>query len=107
MLTFLANIPSLHFLGIHLLMVSKAESDITTTECMAEAVSLLHQAGIEPVINILVGEPEKLISQYIQEQSISLLLIGAHSHRQILHAAIGSTITQLLKNSQVPVLLFR
>lgn len=106
-LTFLANMPSLHHLGIHLLMVSKAESDITTAECMAEAVSLLHQAGIEPVINILIGEPEKLISQYMQEQSISLLLIGAYSHRQILHPAIGSTTTQLLRSSQVPVLLFR
>ncbi|MBW4463170.1 MAG: universal stress protein [Nodosilinea sp. WJT8-NPBG4] len=107
MLTFLANMPNLHHFGVHLLMTTKAGSDTTTTECVAEAVSLLHQAGIEPVINLLPGEPEKLISQYIQEQSINLLLIGTYSQRSILHSAIGSTTVQLLKSSQIPVLLFR
>ncbi|MBD2114541.1 MULTISPECIES: universal stress protein [Cyanophyceae] len=107
MLTFLANIPGLHHLEIHLLMAARAESDITTTECIAEAVSLLHQAGIKPVITILPEEPEKSISQYAREQDISLLLIGAYSHRSILHTAIDSTTIQLLRSSQIPVLLFR
>ena len=46
-------------------------------------------------------------SQYVQQQQIDLLLMGAYGQRRIRHLIIGSTTLQLLRSSQIAVLLFR
>lgn len=107
LLTFLANTPSLKPLDIHLLMAAKAETDPNAAQALAEAVALLQRAGIEPRVSQLVGDPEKAIAQYIEAHNISLLLMGAHGHRRVRHLVIGSTALQLLRSSQIPVLLLR
>ncbi|MCT7961041.1 universal stress protein [Laspinema sp. D1] len=55
----------------------------------------------------LKGVPEKAIASYITEQNISLLLMGAYGHSRIHHLVIGSTTAQMLRSSNIPVLLFR
>lgn len=107
LLKFLADTPGLRHLDIHLLMAIKSESDPITGNWQAEAVALLQQAGIEPTVSQPMGEPEKLISQYVKEHNISLLLIGAYGDRQSRYLAIGTTTIQLLKSSPTPVLLLR
>ncbi|WP_121971576.1 universal stress protein [Leptolyngbya sp. BC1307] len=107
LLTFLANTPSLKPLDIHLLMAVKAELDPNAAQVLAEAVALLQQAGIKPKVSQPIGDPEKAIAQYIEAHSISLLLMGAYGHRRVRHLVIGSTALQLLRSSQIPVLLLR
>jgi nucleotide-binding universal stress UspA family protein len=107
LLTFLAHTPSLKPLDIHLLMAVKSESDPSAARVLAEAVALLQQAGIEPKVSQPVGDPEKAIAQYIDAHNIGLLLMGAYGHRRVRHLVIGSTTIQLLRSSQIPVLLLR
>lgn len=107
LLTFLANTPSLKSLDIHLLIAAKSDSDPNPAEWLAAAMPILQQAGIEPTVSQPIGEPEKMISQYIQEHNINLLLMGAYGHRRVRHLVIGSTTVQLLRSSRIPVLLFR
>lgn len=107
LLTFLAHTPSLKPLDIHVLMAVRSESDPSVARVLAEAVALLQQAGIEPKVSQPVGDPEKAIAQYIDAHNISLLLMGAYGHRRIRHLVIGSTTIQLLRSSQIPVLLYR
>jgi nucleotide-binding universal stress UspA family protein len=48
-----------------------------------------------------------MIARYEWEKEISLLLMGAYGHSRIRHLVIGSTTAQMLRSSDIPVLLFR
>lgn len=85
----------------------KNDSDQTAITRLNEAKQELQKAGFEPVCSLLGGEVEKAIANYITEQDISLLLMGAYGHNRIRHLVIGSTTAQLLRSSNIPVLLFR
>ncbi|MGD1867111.1 MAG: universal stress protein [Phormidesmis sp.] len=92
---------------IHLAVVAKSEADEGRTKELTQAQDTLQQAGLTVTANLLTGDPEKQIAGYIEQNKISLLLMGAYGHRRIRHLIIGSTTVQLLRNSQIPVLLFR
>jgi len=87
--------------------VAKSNSDRTAISRIDAAKEGLQGAGSQPVCRLLEGEPEKAISNYISQHDISLLLMGAYGHKRIRHLVIGSTTAQLLRSSNIPVLLFR
>lgn len=107
LLTFLMNASSLHALEIHLVMVAKSEADSGAFQTLDRAAEKLKGVGIQPVVSLPIGEPEKAIAHYIEAHNISLVLMGAYGHRRIRHLVLGSTAMQLLRSSQVPVLIFR
>jgi nucleotide-binding universal stress UspA family protein len=106
-LQFLGDFPSFQRLEIHLLMVVKNSSEPIVIARIREAQEWLQNAAYKPVCHVLTGEPEKAIANYITQQNISLLLMGAYGHSRIRHLAIGSTTTQILQSSSIPILLFR
>lgn len=106
-LKFLANSPRFQNLEMHLLTVAKDTSDKTATDRLNQAKQSLERAKYKTVCSLLEGETEKAIAEYITEQDINLLLMGAYGHRRIRHLVIGSTTAQLLRSSKVPLLLFR
>lgn len=106
-LQFLGDSPSFQRLEIYLLMVVKNSSEPIAIARISEAQKWLQSAGCESVCHVLAGEPEKAIANYITQQNISLLLMGAYGHSRIRHLAIGSTTTQILQSSSIPILLFR
>lgn len=107
LLRFVAEAPSLRNLEIHVLTVAASDSDTEKKRCLAEAEAMLQGAGLTPTASLQVGEPEKAIARYIDNNGISLLGMGAYGHRRIRHLVIGSTTVQLLRSSQIPVLLYR
>lgn len=94
-------------LEIHLVTVAKSEGDEERGRSLTKAQEKLQQAGLLVTTQLLAGDPEKEIARYIEENQISLLLMGAYGHNRIRHLIIGSTTIQLLRSSQIPVLLFR
>lgn len=92
---------------IHLLTVSRSESDDKRVQELTQAQTQLQQAGLASTTSLVTGDPEKAISQYTQENQIDLLMMGAYGHSRIRHLIIGSTTIQLLRSSQIAVLLFR
>jgi nucleotide-binding universal stress UspA family protein len=106
-LQFLADSLCCQSLEIHLLTVAKSNSDQTAIARVNEAKQSLQKARFETVCSLLEGEPEKAIANYITQQDISLLLMGAYGHSRLRHLVIGSTTAQLLRSSNIPVLLFR
>ncbi|NEQ51455.1 MAG: universal stress protein [Leptolyngbya sp. SIO3F4] len=92
-------------IDIHLLTVAK--SDASESQELTEAEHALQQAGFNPTTNLRSGDPEKTIAEYIEQNHINLLMMGAYGHSRIRHLVIGSTTVQLLRSVQVPVLLFR
>ncbi|MBD2362851.1 universal stress protein [Anabaena minutissima FACHB-250] len=106
-LQFLENSPVFQSLEIHLLTVAKSNSDQTAMVTLNEAQEWLYTVGFEPVFSLLEGEPEQAITQYVQENNINLLMMGAYGHSRIRHLIIGSTTTQIIRSSNIPVLVFR
>lgn len=99
--------PGFKDIEIHLLTVAKKVSDAVKSQELADAEKTLQQAGLTVTTTLSTGAPEKVISDYIEQNKMSLLLMGAYGHRRIRHLVIGSTTVQLLRSVQVPVLLFR
>ncbi|MBF2016704.1 MAG: universal stress protein [Rivularia sp. T60_A2020_040] len=106
-LQFLVNSSCFKKLEIHLLKVTKNETYSRAENRVSEAKQILDSAGFNIIYNIREGEAEEVINQYIIEQNISLLLMGAYGHSRIRNLVIGSTTVQILRSSNIPVLLFR
>lgn len=102
-----ANAEGFQNIDIHVLTIGKSDSDEQKTQALAKAEKTLQEAGLTPTTSLLTGTPEQVIAQYTKEHQINLLLMGAYGHRRIRHLVIGSTTLQLLRSSQIAVLLFR
>ncbi|MEL6928434.1 MAG: universal stress protein [Cyanobacteria bacterium J06600_6] len=107
MLQFIADSSVFEGLELHIVTVAKNTADPTAIARLDSAQQLMQQTGFEPVCSVITGHSEKAISNYVSEQDISLLLMGAYGHNRIRHLVIGSTTAQVLRSSHIPVLLFR
>ncbi|MEO0431871.1 MAG: universal stress protein [Cyanobacteria bacterium J06656_5] len=93
---------------IHLLTVAKSDADTERSEQLAKAKDKLQQSvGHTLIASLSTGDPEQVIANYVEQHQISLLVMGAYGHRRIRHLVIGSTTVQLLRSTQIPMLLFR
>lgn len=74
---------------------------------LQKAEEALSSAGYKPKCQMLTGETEEVISSYVSEEKIDLLVMGAYGHSAMRHLLIGSTTTDLLRRCRIAVLLFR
>ncbi len=92
---------------IHVLTVVEARKEDLAAERLAEAESVLQNAGLCPKCQVLNGEVETAIADYVKKYEVDLLITGAYGHSRIRELLIGSTTTELLRRCYVPVLCFR
>ncbi|MEC4985241.1 MAG: universal stress protein [Oscillatoria sp. PMC 1068.18] len=107
MLDFLVTSPAWQGLELEILTVVKKNHEQRALAQLEAAEKKVQAAGFNPVCQLLHGNSETVISNYIQAHDISLLLMGAYGHSRIRHLVIGSTTVQMLRSSHIPVLLFR
>ncbi len=88
----------------HLLVVERAKGDIQTSE----AEQKLQQAGFTVMLkNEQSHHVDQVISSYVVENQIDLLITGAYSHSRMHSLLLGSTTASLIKACKVPLLMFR
>lgn len=92
---------------LHIVNVAKDSSDSVAQVRLQEAQQQAQGAGFTPICEMVLGNPESAIAQYIEAQQIDLLVMGAYGHSRIRHLVIGSTTAQILRSSPIPVLVFR
>lgn len=97
--------PLLKGLGCHLLRAGHV--DDKAKWYLGEAASKLRTAGYGVTTHAIEGAPEKSISEVIQRERIQLLVMGAYGHSPIRNLILGSTTTNMVRTSPVPVLMFR
>ena len=107
MLDFLTTSPAFQGLELHILTVAKKAGDENATAHLRLADLQARQAGFQTISEKAIGDPETTILRYLDQHNINLLLMGAYGHSRIRRLVIGSTTIQLLRSSQIPVLLFR
>ena len=95
------------FKGLKLHVVTVDTGNTAKARQHLESIS---ESGLErfnPILELLSGKPEEEIEKYSAANDIDLLIMGAYGHNRIRHLIIGSTTAQMLRNSHLPVLLFR
>ncbi|MBX2805841.1 MAG: universal stress protein [Hyphomicrobiales bacterium] len=100
-----ARSPIFKGLECHILTVGAETSEMR--EGLEKAGSLLRQAGLSVRTDIRPGQPEIVIAQAVDTESIDLLLIGAYGHSRIRSLIIGSTTTEMIRSCLIPIMLFR
>lgn len=53
------------------------------------------------------GHPDQVIADYVRDESVDLLVMGAYGHSPIRNLVVGSTTTAVIRACAIPVLLFR
>lgn len=108
-LEFISRHPYFKTLPLHLVLVVEDPSgEDRATERLREAESYLQEQGVSsPVCQLLYGTPEDTIAQYVIDEDIDFLVMGAYGHSRIRHLFIGSTTTEMIRRCKIPVLLFR
>jgi len=107
MLQFLVDSPAFQGLELHILTVANSSNNQKAQEWNQQAADKTRAAGFDPICQIVQGDSEKMIASYAEDHGISLIAMGAYGHRRIRPLVIGSTTAQVLRCTQVPVLLFR
>ena len=106
-LDFLAESELSKGLQLHIVVCVEGHKEDAASERLEEAEARLHKVGIYPTCQVLTGEVETAIADYVEDTDIDLLVLGAYGHSRIREFLIGSTTTELLRSCRVPVLCFR
>lgn len=74
---------------------------------LAWAQNRLTEAGFSVREAVISGPADAVIAAQVKADAIDLLVMGAYGHSKIRTLIVGSTTTQVLRASRVPVLLLR
>jgi len=90
---------------IHVVAVGSAEDPCTRELPWVEQI--LVTAGFQPRMAGIEGGAEAVLCDYIRDQRVDLLVMGAYGHSRIRDLIVGSTTTAMLRRCHIPVLLLR
>ena len=84
--------------------LSKVITSETRHQLQALLAPMEAKHGIQAVIQIQTGQPTQSIPAFVSHQQSQLLVLGAHGKGFFQRLLLGSTASNLLKKSSVPVL---
>ena len=85
---------------------------ITGDQAVADKLHKKIEAYLEPFqINcetiMIRGQEDREIMKFIREGSVELLVMGAYGHNRLRELLVGSTTSNVIRKSKIPVLLTR
>ncbi|TBU95717.1 universal stress protein UspA [Stutzerimonas kirkiae] len=90
---------------LHVLLVGN-DSEVTRLH-LDWARERIAQAGLQANVSARDGLAEHVLQAYIDEHDIDLLVMGAYGHSRIRRFLVGSTTTNMLHRTSLPLLLVR
>lgn len=100
---FVTTSPLLQGLECHLLTV-ESPGPVET----GDVVEKLKSAGFKTIIHTEKSDHiDEVVTRYVAEQDIDLLLTGAYSHSRLRNFILGSTTATLIRTCHIPLMLFR
>ncbi|HPD56769.1 MAG TPA: universal stress protein [Smithellaceae bacterium] len=78
-----------------------------TAALSGEVESMLEDQTIDADVIIMQGKEAEEITKYLKEGAVELLAMGAFGHNRLRALLMGSTTSQIIRKSPVPVLLTR
>lgn len=100
-----ATSPLFQGLPIHLVMSGKGGQN--AAKQLEWAKMTLESSGFEVIDALIPGDAESIIAQYVRNQEIDMLIMGAYSHSPLRNLLFGSKTSDLLRSAKIPTLLMR
>lgn len=104
-LALVAEHPLLAGLEAHVLLVGS--DDQTNRDKLAAAADRLNQNGRSVVTALQSGNVSDAVCDYREANGIGLLAMGAYGHSRLRSWFIGSTTTDMIMRSPIPLLIMR
>lgn len=93
--------------GLDCLLLRAGHIDDKAKWYLEETAAQLRNGGFTVTAMARNGSPEKVIAEVLDQENVDLLAMGAYGHSPIRALILGSTTTNMIRTSPVPVLLFR
>ncbi|HIV04459.1 MAG TPA: universal stress protein [Candidatus Spyradosoma merdigallinarum] len=106
-LNWIANTKAFPSSEIHIVSVGKPGAESDAAKLLIDAEAFFKGTDKVPICQALSGAPGEAIEQYVVENGMTALLMGAYGHSRIRQFIIGSTTTELVRRCLVPVVMFR
>ncbi|MCA1772430.1 MAG: universal stress protein, partial [Halomonas sp.] len=101
----LAKSPLFNGIACHVVIVGADTGEHSSQQ--EWALTTLREAGHEAEGAIRAGEVEATLHSYATDNDIDMMIMGAYGHSRIRHLLVGSTTTDMLRKSKIPVLILR
>jgi len=101
MIELVAESPLLSGLGCTVAMVGGDPG------ALAWAEQRLSHAGFDVKAKQLEGEPADALLAYVAQEHVQMLVMGAYGHSRIRQLVVGSTTTNILRRTRIPVFILR
>lgn len=95
------------FAGLRCRLVTVGPNTDETRKRLADAEAVLRGAGYDVDGFVSQGQTDVVLTQFVEEGKIDLLVMGAYGHSRIRNLIIGSTTSEMIRSCKVPILLFR
>jgi nucleotide-binding universal stress UspA family protein len=95
------------FKDADVLLVFVGGADRSTGDGLEQARLGFENHGIAAITKRVNGHASEALVKIIGDDACDLVVMGAHGHSAIRRLIIGSTVTEVLQSSRVPVLLVR
>ena len=92
-------------LTVHVLMSGRESKE--SAKRLRWAKTTLEQASFDAPIHLIPGDAETVISSFVKDNCIDMLIMGAYSHSPLRSLLFGSKTAELLRAAKVPTLLLR
>ncbi|MEJ2636911.1 MAG: universal stress protein [Calditrichia bacterium] len=105
-LTLAASFASTLKLSLHLLNVNSSPDEAKIM--IQEAKEYLVSYNIPKIEEIIIeGDPSEKIVEAAKDKNIDLIIMGSYGHSRIREAILGSTTVQVMRHSDLPILMAR
>ncbi len=95
------------YLEIPLVVVTVEEIDRTSTKVLSLARDYLHKRNVEARFVEELGIVDESILYTARAYKCDLIIMGGYGRSPLLEVMLGSTVDQVLRKSQIPVLICR
>lgn len=93
--------------GLPVLVAMVAPDTPLARRQLEEARAALQATGAVAESELAAGEPRQVLPELVKRQAPALLVMGAFGHSRLHQLLLGSTTSNLLRLSDVPVLILR
>jgi nucleotide-binding universal stress UspA family protein len=83
------------------------ETKEAAEEFLSEAAKKFEAAGWQTDVNVILGNPRRVISKYAEDWHADLLLVGSHGLNILERLALGSTVRAVLRHTKCSVEVVR
>ncbi|WKK77003.2 universal stress protein [Marivirga salinae] len=85
---------------------TKAEIGIANSK-LTELLKKFTDQGIKATKTIVYNEGTQNISQFIKEDKYELIVMGSHGYKGIKDFVVGSNVTNVIRNTKIPILVVK